>query len=424
MSNGSTHASVDTGSLTVRELCSLARERGMRGAWLVSASRETLIHALETGSAPETTRRAQGVSGAAIDADAIARVIRDAIAAQPLPSSSIDENRAYEIAAETVEAAANRFGGGAVVDLEALTASVAAAIEPALEASLRTLAQEYGIGRSVVVDPYGCTLRTLAETPHPALQDVLNALTDLRAAKQPLNVLLVGPAGTGKTTLARHLADAIGAPTYCAAECHAETTARTFFGGLAVSGGADGWASSAWIAAYETHGAVVVIDEYDALDPSVGIGLNAALGNGHASIPGRPDAAGGPVATRGSGTCAIATANTFGTGPDAQFVGRMQQDSAALDRWAIVRVGYDDAREAAILADAPRVLDVVRTARQKISAAAGSLKRAITGRDVYRLAGRVARLGADAPRAPRLVSEYLRERGWTVAEITRAGLES
>jgi hypothetical protein len=41
----------------------------------------------------------------------------------------------------------------------------------------------------------------------------------------------------------------------------------------------------------------------------------------------------------------MATANTYGTGAGAMYVGRNQLDAATLDRWYIVNMDYDKAFE-------------------------------------------------------------------------------
>ena len=50
---------------------------------------------------------------------------------------------------------------------------------------------------------------------------------------------------------------------------------------------------------------------------------------------------------------AVAAGNTTGRGPDRLYVGRMQQDAAVLDRYALLNIDIDEGLEAALVG-APR----------------------------------------------------------------------
>lgn len=151
------------------------------------------------------------------------------------------------------------------------------------------------------------------------------------------NIYLVGPAGSGKTTLAEQFANALGLP----------------FGFLSLSGGvnethllgrvlpqADGswqYVPSQFVRVYE-EGGVFLLDEVDAADPNVMVTINAALANGQLANP-----ISGTVHKRHANTVIVCAANTFGTGADAQYVGRNALDAATLDRFvgAMIEVDYD-----------------------------------------------------------------------------------
>lgn len=172
------------------------------------------------------------------------------------------------------------------------------------------------------------------ERSHAALKETLR-----RVSAGFNNLLLVGPAGSGKTTLSGQLAKGL----------------RKKFGFLSLSGGttegqllgrltSDGrYLPSLFVELYESGG-VFLLDEVDAGDPNVLLVLNSALANGDLSVPARVKK---PFAKRHPDFVLICAANTWGTGSDWQYVGRNQLDAAFLSRFsgAIIEVGYDEVLE-------------------------------------------------------------------------------
>lgn len=163
---------------------------------------------------------------------------------------------------------------------------------------------------------------------HPMFDTVFRLLA---AGK---NVYLVGPAGTGKSTLAKHAAEAMSLPFY-AMSCHAQMT------GAALTGYNDAqgrYVSTDWRHAYVgdlgSPAGVYCLDEIDNGNPNILAALNSALANGHCSF-----ADGGRE--RHADFRMVATANTFGTGATAQYVGRNPLDLATKDRFWIVEIDYD-----------------------------------------------------------------------------------
>ena len=80
-----------------------------------------------------------------------------------------------------------------------------------------------------------------------------------------------------------------------------------------------------------------MLDEIDASIPEVLIILNAAIANGYFDFP----APIGYVEAHKDFRL-VAAGNTFGLGADYDYVGRNQLDAASLDRFALVKVDYDD----------------------------------------------------------------------------------
>ena len=150
-----------------------------------------------------------------------------------------------------------------------------------------------------------------------------------------VNVMLVGPAGSGKTTAAVKAAQALGLPFYGTGAINSEYKLTGFIDaqGRIVS--------TAFRKAFE-HGGVFLFDEIDASLPGALLAFNAALANDWMDFP---DA----NVKRHEDFRVIAGANTFGTGADRQYVGRNQLDAASLDRYAVIDWNYDEALEASLL---------------------------------------------------------------------------
>lgn len=143
------------------------------------------------------------------------------------------------------------------------------------------------------------------------------------------SIMMVGPAGCGKTTIAEHTAKAMNLPFYITNAIH-ETHQLTGF--------VDGFGkyhATPFRNAFE-FGGVWVADEIDAWDASALLAANSALANGYTTFPDRSE----PVA-RHPYFRMIATANTFGTGADRVYIGRNELDAASLDRFAVLEIDYD-----------------------------------------------------------------------------------
>jgi cobaltochelatase CobS len=168
------------------------------------------------------------------------------------------------------------------------------------------------------------------------------------------NVLLVGPAGCGKTYLGESLADMDQARRFGSLSCSAGTTESALVGRLLPvrAGGTFAYLPSAFVDIYE-NGGVFLFDELDAADPNMLLVINSALANGHIEIEQRSagDKDGNELAsriTRHERCILVAAANTFGTGANAQYVGRGALDAATLDRWYVIELDYDLSFEASL----------------------------------------------------------------------------
>ena len=177
---------------------------------------------------------------------------------------------------------------------------------------------------------------------HSKLQKVLDVIA---MGEIPL---LVGPAGTGKTVLAKQVADVLEV-NYDGLSCSGGLTEAKIFGRSIpnVQTGEERYSGTSYINAYE-NGGVFLFDEFDAADDNMMCSLNQSFDNGYMMIPERKDAT---KAERHSESYIICTANTYGTGADRQYVSRNQMDAATMDRFTIVEIGYDAEIEAQVCPD-------------------------------------------------------------------------
>lgn len=185
------------------------------------------------------------------------------------------------------------------------------------------------------------------EVAHAMLPTVLQAVS---AGVQPF---LVGPAGSGKTTLAEQCAKALKRPFYMASRVTSEFKLLGFIDahGKVVR--------TAFREAFE-HGGTFLLDEVDASDPDAITSFNAALANRVCDFPD-----GMVVAHKDFN--AIAAGNTYGRGADRQYVGRNQLDAATLDRFCVFDVDYDENLELQLAGD-PEWTRYVQRVRKAVEA--------------------------------------------------------
>ncbi len=166
---------------------------------------------------------------------------------------------------------------------------------------------------------------------HYKLPDLIKAAKSEGKNGNRLNIMLVGAAGSGKTTLIHQVAEALELPFYFNGAIDSEYKLTGFIDaqGRIVS--------TAFRKAYE-NGGVYLFDEMDSSMASALLAFNAALANGHMDFPD------GNVKRHKDFYCFAAT-NTFGKGADRVYVGRNQLDAASLDRFVMFVIDYDESLE-------------------------------------------------------------------------------
>ena len=197
---------------------------------------------------------------------------------------------------------------------------------------------------------------TLKGVQHKAFADIMMSIS------ARCNTFLVGPAGTGKTTMVAQVAEALGLGF------HAEnlTAATTEYALKGFKDANSNYVKTPLRDLFE-NGGVYLLDEIDNANPNVLGVLNSALSNGFMAFPD------GMVAKH-KDFIAVAAGNTYGNGATAEYVGRNPIDGATLDRFAFFNVDIDESVEDAMLAGfnlpsatASTWLKAVRQSRQNVA---------------------------------------------------------
>lgn len=177
----------------------------------------------------------------------------------------------------------------------------------------------------------GDHIATVNDATHELFPEIVAAI----AAGE--NVMLIGPAGSGKTHLARQVATALGLPFRFTGAVGQEYKLTGFIDAYGT------YHRTAFRDAFE-NGGLFLFDEIDGSNPNVLLTFNAALANDSMDFPD------GNIQKHPEFRC-IAAANTYGNGADRQYVGRAQLDAASLDRFVRVFMDYDESLELTIAGD-------------------------------------------------------------------------
>jgi hypothetical protein len=167
-----------------------------------------------------------------------------------------------------------------------------------------------------------------------------------------LNIWMKGPAGSGKTTAAKHVAKALDQDF----QFNGAISTEYELMGFRDAGGT--YHTTAFREIFE-HGGVYLFDEVDSSLPKAVLAFNAALANGECRFPDR-------MVTRHKDCLILAGANTAGNGATSDFVGRMKQDLAFLNRFILQDWPLDETLEKALSSNAQWVARV-QAMRKKIA---------------------------------------------------------
>lgn len=155
----------------------------------------------------------------------------------------------------------------------------------------------------------------------------------LAAVSVRIHPYLVGPAGSGKTTVCHKAANELELEFDALSVCQ-QSTKTDLLGYMDAVGV---YRETAFRRLYE-NGGVFVLDEVDNGNANVLAVLNGALANDAMTFPDKRVA-------RHADFVLIACGNTYGGGADRLYVGRNQLDAATLDRFAFLDFPYDEGFE-------------------------------------------------------------------------------
>lgn len=222
-----------------------------------------------------------------------------------------------------------------------------------------------------------------ATEEHERFGDILQEL----ATGNP--IMLAGPAGSGKTTAAEHAAQRLGLAVYI---IQPPSDPFDIYGYRDANGTYQ--SSPAWRALTDERPACIILDEIDRSEPRALCAMHSILArNGYASFPHAQIPV--PPTLR-----IIATANTWGLGASAAYVGANKLDDATLSRFASrLDIGYDEKLEERLaLANGgtPALYGRCKAVRAKLQER--GIRVAWTPRDTVALARRIA-AGVPEPEA-------------------------
>ena len=245
---------------------------------------------------------------------------------------------------------------------------------------------------------------------HTLLPEALRWAASRRRNGMRFNVALVGDAGTGKSTLAEQVAEALGL-RFHPFSCSGGVAESKLFGRMTpnLNTGEEVYRASELVD-YFRNGGVFLLDEMDGLDANV---LTAANGMFEAKRWAAPS---GEVIERHPDFILFSAMNTYGTGASRLYTGRSQLDAASLDRWVVLDCDYDAELERS-LCSVPAIVDTFHGIRAKVRSL--GLRRWVTGRMIERAEVAHVCHGATATDAVRAQLS-----GWTDADLKAVGVAS
>lgn len=209
-----------------------------------------------------------------------------------------------------------------------------------------TVSKQLGSAKKVVVKIPNKKDTETVGLFHESFPTVLQCV----ASKQ--NVALIGPTGSGKTTMGQQVADALGLKFYFNGAIQHEHKLVGFVDAKGV------YVPTPFYEAF-VNGGVYMFDEYDASGSQAILAFNAALANGMMDFP-------NGMKDKHPDCYIMASLNTWGQGRDREYVGRNKMDSASMDRFTIqIEMPYDEALERMIAPNAEWT-DYVQAARLAI----------------------------------------------------------
>jgi cobaltochelatase CobS len=247
-------------------------------------------------------------------------------------ASGTDEKRVEEIARGIVSEFETDFNAGFSARLEKAMQNGAFPIDRVEEVVNKAVEKfEQSMVQRVVLCKLDGSTKEIDGRQHYKFPLLLACLS------QRLNVALVGPAGSSKTTTAHNAAKALEL-AFEAISVGPMTSKADLLGFTDAHGKYHGTAT----VRRAVEGGIMLWDEFDAANASVATYGNMLLANDEFGT-----AEGMKV--KHKDFCLIAGLNTYGMGANRVYVGRNQLDGATLDRFVVIDWDYDEGLEAHIV---------------------------------------------------------------------------
>ena len=271
----------------------------------------------------------------------------------PAPSATKPKTKTKKTRTEEASTATRRVQPGSIEEL------VVDALKPKISETVKELSTDLTEQMKKMVDKAENAMKPLTihvkdkpvidltdELTHPAFPEVFEAL------HYKNNVCLVGPAGTGKSTLVQQVWNKLAGQndmnpkeTFQYIGCSAGLSEAQLLGKMDAHGK---YHMGLAVDRFE-NGGLNLWDEADAMDGNAGLIRNAMLdGQGYIAVPNRTE---NPIAWKHDNYFDASCMNTFGDGQDFTYSGRGQQDSATLDRLGdtTIFIDYDPSLEKALI---------------------------------------------------------------------------
>ena len=186
----------------------------------------------------------------------------------------------------------------------------------------------------VTMDRDGESRTTTMDRQHYLFPAVLELMACRDNKNNAIPLSLVGPPGTGKTTMALNYAEAMGVDPIIES-FNPQTPVSALKGFMNANGD---FVPTGFYRAY-TEGKLYIADEYDRASGRLSTALNSLVGNRRGTF------GDGIMRTAHKDFAFVATMNTYGTGGNSRFVAD-KQDESVLDRLLFLWIPLDEGLEA------------------------------------------------------------------------------
>ena len=221
-----------------------------------------------------------------------------------------------------------------------------AALIADLEEKIKGL-QDKGTGTVINVTINGETKKTTTDKIlDPNFENILNLVASGE------NVYLYGPAGSGKNVICEEIAKSLGVQFYY------QNTILTKFDVSGYKNAKGEFENTPFYNAWK-NGGLIMFDELDNSQAEAIIALNAALANGYYTFPD----SGERVEKHPNFRC-MAAGNTHGQGATDEYCGRYQMDESSRDRFAFIKIDYNEKIEKSIAGVHTDVVEFIHDIRQ------------------------------------------------------------